>query len=192
MRTVICIVLVCVLCGCSTKKKISESIRKDSCRYEQSDVSVSAEKVGESTVSHKEVLAEGGESELEYETVTRTTEYDVSMPVSEKTGKHPIVRETETRTAAKKKDASKSIFGSENSEENVSRELCDVVDKSKGGMSVIEEEKTDRKVDRNFFDGLLLWVVVGCAVGVAVVYCVKKNINPVKTAIKWIKSNFLE
>lgn len=100
--------VVLLLCGCATKKKLLEMNRTDKTRSEQTDIRDETKQTEKTTTAADIETAFKGETDIE---VTHT-KYDTSKPVNPVTGRPPIESETK---AAKHSKASKETQGSASS-----------------------------------------------------------------------------
>lgn len=87
-----------IVCSCKSKQKFTADFRSEENRVEQSEAVVNEGERKDSVGQKIREVVSHREDDLETETVVKVTEYDVSKPVLETTGRPPVVRETETAT----------------------------------------------------------------------------------------------
>lgn len=176
------ILLLIVLVGCSSKKKLSIRTEQNIERFEQKDVQEYEAQSRDSSGQKIIEIVSKKESDTETETIIKTTEYDTSKPIDKDTGRPPVFRETESTTRTKKKDK-EDITGKQMERGNVS----DLTDKKRSDNSqsygtTDKSEKLDQDNERHSFTLTWFWLIVGGLMVLGVGYCWKKKINP----LKWI------
>lgn len=182
MRLIYFILLLTVLVGCSSKKKLSIRTEQNTERFEQKDVQEHKTVSWDSAGQRVTEIGKIREAESEYEITTKTIEYDSSKPVNPTTGRPPVLRETESTIKTKKKNK-EDITGKQMERGNVS----DLTDKKRSDNSqsygiTEKSEKFDQDNERHSFTLPWFWLIVGGLVVIGVGYCWKKKINP----LKWI------
>lgn len=95
--------------GCKSKQKFTADFRSEENRVEQSETVVNERERKDSVGQKIREVVSHREDDLETETVVKVTEYDVSKPVVEGTGRPPVVRETETATKQKRGEREKTV-----------------------------------------------------------------------------------
>lgn len=184
MRFFYFILLLIVLVGCSSKKKLSIRTEQNTERFEQKDVQ---EHKTESRDSLRQKVSEVIQIqgwELEIETTTKTIIYDTSKPVDRLTGKPPIFQETEMTV---KNKLANEVNMTHNSIENtnVSEQVNQVKRDStisylvKNDSSVVKE-----KTKKSFLVMPWLWIISGVFLSIIVSYCIRRRINPIRNIWK--------
>ena len=98
-----------IVCSCKSKQKFTADFRSGENRGELSEAVVNVRDRKDSVGQKVREVVSHREDDLETETVVKVTEYDVSKPVVEGTGRPPVVRETETATRQRKGEREKTV-----------------------------------------------------------------------------------
>lgn len=180
MRLFYFILLLIVLVGCSSKKKLSIRTGQNTERFEQKDVQEHKTESWDSAGQRITEIVQIREAESESEITVKTIEYDSSKPADPTTGRPPVLRETESTIKTKKKDKDDTI-GKQMESGTVSY-LTDnkISDNSQSYGTTDKSEKLDQDNERHSFTLPWFGLIVGGLVIIGVGYCWKKKINPLK------------
>lgn len=166
MKLIYLILLVIALTGCKSKQKLSISTETKTETTEQKDVK-EAETARRDSVGHKESTTE---------TVTEGTTiiYDTDKPVDHATGKPPVKSETTWKQGTKEQTKEDSNVSDQTDKKKIDKSTTKASGES--AAQLLDEKK---KEPAGWPVGMLIWG----GVLLAILYCVKNKINP----LKWFK-----
>lgn len=180
MKLFYIMLVLCLLLGCNSKKRLSVQTEQKLEQTEQKDIQTKETQRRDSSRQKISEVISNRESDFEMETITKTTEYDTSKPVNPITGKPPVFRETESTTKTITKDK-ENTSGKQSENNDISEQVSkEHTDKTEARHSTNNSEKLDQDKELDFFRVPWFWIVIGSIGVLAVGFCVKKKINPIK------------